>query len=83
MNDINHDALPFNLPAYSFLLHIYSAPLSHSKRDEDSALPSRPPRDALITMFIPLLQVLLIFAFICHKQLNLSGFSSHSCNWLH
>ncbi|KDQ61231.1 hypothetical protein JAAARDRAFT_32233 [Jaapia argillacea MUCL 33604] len=49
---------PFNLFGYSFLLHIYSSPLTHASKPQN--LPSRPDVHVLITIILPLLQVTMI-----------------------
>ncbi|EPQ57762.1 hypothetical protein GLOTRDRAFT_136638 [Gloeophyllum trabeum ATCC 11539] len=46
---------PFNLFGYAFLLHIYSSPLTHTKKP--LGLPSRPDAHVVITIILPLLQV--------------------------
>ncbi|KAH7107583.1 hypothetical protein BKA62DRAFT_139030 [Auriculariales sp. MPI-PUGE-AT-0066] len=67
MNDPQNEAIPFNMTGYAFLLHIYAAPVAHSDASGDN-LPSRPNRDVLITMFLPILQLTLLLLMSLRKQ---------------
>ncbi|TFK46661.1 hypothetical protein OE88DRAFT_1606369, partial [Heliocybe sulcata] len=51
---------PFNLFGYAFLLHIYSSPLTHTRKAPGT--PSRPEAHVIVTILLPLLQVVLIHA---------------------
>ncbi|KAH7929644.1 hypothetical protein BV22DRAFT_1002256 [Leucogyrophana mollusca] len=54
----NNNASPFNLFGYAFLLHIYSSPMTHEHKLEDSK--SRPDKHVVLTIILPLLQLTLI-----------------------
>ncbi|KAH7914036.1 hypothetical protein BJ138DRAFT_1001063 [Hygrophoropsis aurantiaca] len=54
----NNSASPFNLFGYAFLLHIYSSPMTHDHKLEDSK--SRPDKHVVFTIMLPLLQLTLI-----------------------
>lgn len=49
----------FTLPQYGYamLLHIYAAPIAHTNKGHVGQL-SRPDKNALVTLFLPLFQVL-------------------------
>ncbi|KZV88293.1 hypothetical protein EXIGLDRAFT_679077, partial [Exidia glandulosa HHB12029] len=62
------NAMPFNLAAYAFLLHIYASPIAHAFRDMGPGLPSRPSRDVIITITLPALQITLLQLMLVKKE---------------
>ncbi|VDB82846.1 unnamed protein product [Peniophora sp. CBMAI 1063] len=60
------NAAPFNLFGYAFLLHIYSAPMTHTVKEE--GLPSRPDVHVLFVIMLPLLQLALLHAIGVNKR---------------
>ncbi|EIN07133.1 hypothetical protein PUNSTDRAFT_53525 [Punctularia strigosozonata HHB-11173 SS5] len=49
---------PFNLFGYSFMLHVYSSPLTHIKTAE--AAFSRPDKHVVVTLLLPILQLWIL-----------------------
>ncbi|TCD66792.1 hypothetical protein EIP91_000928 [Steccherinum ochraceum] len=49
---------PFNLFAYSFILYLYTSPAMHVKKPLESG-PTRPDKQVVITMILPLLQLMI------------------------
>ncbi|KZV65902.1 hypothetical protein PENSPDRAFT_586031 [Peniophora sp. CONT] len=60
------NAAPFNLFGYAFLLHIYSAPMTHTVKEE--GLPTRPDVHVLFVIMLPLLQLALLHAMGVNKR---------------
>nr|GAT50604.1 predicted protein [Mycena chlorophos] len=63
---INPNSSPFNLIGYSFLLHIYSSPLTHVYKP--MGLPSRPDKHVIVSITIPLLQLTIFHILSIRKR---------------
>ncbi|KAF7299202.1 hypothetical protein MIND_00868900 [Mycena indigotica] len=63
---INANSTPFNLIGYSFLLHIYSSPITHVYKP--SGLPSRPDKHVIVSITIPLLQLTIFHILSIRKR---------------
>ncbi|KAK7048184.1 hypothetical protein R3P38DRAFT_3307099 [Favolaschia claudopus] len=57
---------PFNLIGYSFLLHIYSSPITHVYKPP--SLPSRPDKHVIVTIAVPLLQLTIFHILSIRKR---------------
>ncbi|KAG7093705.1 hypothetical protein E1B28_007359 [Marasmius oreades] len=57
---------PFNLVGYAFLLYAYSSSFTHVLKPD--GLPSRPDKHVLVTIAIPLLQLMIFHILSCRKR---------------
>ncbi|KAJ7695984.1 hypothetical protein B0H17DRAFT_412996 [Mycena rosella] len=63
---MNANTSPFNLIGYAFLLHIYSSPITHVYKP--ASLPSRPDKNVIVTITIPLLQLTIFHILSIRKR---------------
>ncbi|KAJ6557290.1 hypothetical protein DFH09DRAFT_1280044 [Mycena vulgaris] len=63
---VNANTSPFNLIGYAFLLHIYSSPITHVYKPV--SMPSRPDKNVIVTIAIPLLQLTIFHVLSIRKR---------------
>jgi len=68
-SNMNPNTSPFNIVGYAFLLHLYASPFAHVLRTSKED-PSRPDKNAIITITIPLLQLTLFHALSVSRKLS-------------